>query len=93
MASGISLDDWQSPDLPWEVSDYEEIAPKLEEPEEEHSASEDDYMDMPIPEPSDQVLRWKPRVNYRESKQDDLFLSEEGVKMPSMTLMESAIFR
>ena len=86
LATGISLDDWQPPDLPWEASEYEEISPEHEEQEEEHSASEDDYMDMPIPEPSDRVLRRRSKINYKEPEEDDLFIIEENPLIHSVVL-------
>ena len=90
LATGDSLDDWQPPDLPWEASDCEEVSPEHEEQEEEHSASEDDYMDIPVPEPSDRVLRRRSKINYKEPEEDDLFIIEENSLMPSVVLQEPA---
>ena len=90
LATGDSLDDWQPPDLPWKASNYEELGPEHEEPEEEHSASEYDYMDISSPEPSDRVLRRRSKINYKEPEEDDLFIIEENPLMPSVVLQEPA---
>ena len=66
------------------------MIPECEELEEEHSASEDDYMDAPIPEPSDRVLRPRSKINYKEPEEDDLFIIEENPSMPSVVMQEPA---
>ena len=83
LATGDSLDDWQPPDFPWEASDYEEISP-------EHEKQEDDYMEIPITEPSVRVLRRRSKINYNEPEEDDLFIIEENPLMPSVVLQEPA---
>ena len=47
-------------------------------------------MDIPIPEPSDRVLRRRSKINYKEPEEDDLFIIEENPLMPSVVLQEPA---
>ena len=47
-------------------------------------------MDVPIPEPSDRVLRRRSKINYKEPEEDDLFIIEENPSMPSVVMQEPA---